>query len=187
MPDLHPVGWLKLKVSCVSRLHGAAIPAIFPPHRAAKQEHRHTPHRGVITVKPWLNKNRGKGVGWTPGRHVGAIWGPLGHKHVRAFRAYSLGLLKDGKCYQPWGKLAQQWKLTVKGSGRGQEAYRRHTCQTTDSWLPGPNIECHTVMHVSTPQGTLGDRRVWKCHHASCNPLFCMQMPKHIHVPPNNK
>lgn len=42
--------------------------------------------------------------------------GPLGHKHVRAFKGQRLDLLKDEKCSQPRDRLEQQQEQRVKGN-----------------------------------------------------------------------
>lgn len=81
-------------------LNGPAIAAIFLPQRVTKQEHRHAPQTGVITAKPWLNKERGKGR--TDPREAYRSQGPLGHKH-RAFKGQRPDMLQDGKCPQPRG------------------------------------------------------------------------------------
>lgn len=84
-------------------LNSPAIAAIFPPQAVTEQEHRHALQTGVITAKPWLNKERGKGR--MGPRAAYRSRRPLRHKHVRGQR---LDVLKNGKCSQPTGKLERQ-------------------------------------------------------------------------------
>lgn len=86
-------------------LNSPAIAAIFPPQRVTKQEHRHAPQTGVITAKPWLNKERGKGT--TDPREAYGSRGPLGHKHG-AFKGQRPDMLQDGKYSQQRGSKLER-------------------------------------------------------------------------------